>query len=89
MNQFLKLALQHLGDRNPRPFGNDLRNVFFVHLFLEHLSPGLQLLKPAIFLLQFFGKFGQLSVAKFRRAAEVPFAFRFLGRDACLFDLLF
>ena len=58
MKQFFFFTLHHLADRNSRPSGNDIGNIFRIHLFLDHGSSALQSLQffLNIFYFLFFGR---------------------------------
>ena len=48
MQQFLALALQHLAHRDTRPAGDDVGDVFAVHLLFDHGRGALHLVQLAL-----------------------------------------
>ena len=52
LDHLLPLAFEHPRDGYARPLGDDLGDILFVHLFLEHLLVRLELGKPLLLLRQ-------------------------------------
>jgi len=66
--------LQEARDRDPRPFGDDGRDVLLVHLLLQELRPALRGAQPLLLALQFLLQAGDHAVAQLGGPAQVPLA---------------
>src|SRR5256712_2918442 len=77
VEELLHLRLQQLGDGNPRPLGDDVRDVLGVHLFLQHPPLRLQLVELLVLRVQLLLQARQRAVLQLRGAPQIALALRF------------
>src|SRR3989344_1685967 len=75
----LGLLLEHSGDRNARPLGNNGGDIALHNLLFENAARGLQFFKPLLFGLELALKRRDLAVADFGRARKVDSTLRDIG----------
>ena len=86
MNQLLFLALQHPGYGDPGPFGDYLRDVFFLHLFLQHFPGTLEFFEPTVLPPQLLFQTDEDSVADLSHLFQVALPLGRLLLDVGLFN---
>src|SRR6267143_394939 len=87
LEQPLLVRLEHLGDGNAGPFGDDLGDVLRVHLFLQVLPFLLDLGEPLLELLDLLLDLRKPPVADLGRLLQIAAARRQLGFGAQLLEL--
>ena len=73
VDELLDFALEHLGNRNAGPLGDDAGYVFFIDFFFQHAMPGLAVDLRGDFFQFFFGVANE-AVADLRHALQISFA---------------
>ena len=71
LHQLFDVAFEQFGDGHAGPLGDDLRDVLFVHLFLQHAPLELHLRQPCVLLVELALDLQQLPVAQLCHAREV------------------
>ena len=66
MDELLHFALQHAGDRNAGPVRYDLRDIFLIDFFLQHLLIFLQRAQLIVRLIEILLQLDLQSIAQFR-----------------------
>src|ERR1041384_726424 len=85
--QFLKLTLEQLGNRDAGPAADNLRNVLFINFFLEESCSIRLPVEFGFVLTKLFLKLGKLAVLKLGCSIQVILALSLLDRYLCLLDL--